>query len=102
MTRLHALLPLLALSLLAVPPLARACDPEAMNQEVTEICRAALDPAANLARALLARATADEARAIETAIIAATDACDVGDPAAGARRAVEIARLAGRIEARSL
>lgn len=102
MTRTLPVAALLALALVAAPPLARACDPEAMNQEVTEICRAALDPAATLARATLARATADEARAIEAAIIAATDACDVGDPAAGARQAVEIARLAGRIEARSL
>jgi hypothetical protein len=102
MTRTLPATTLLVLALVAAPPLARACDPEAMNQEVTEICRAALDPAASFARATLARATADEARALEAAIIAATDACDVGDPAAGARQAVEIARLAGRIEARSL
>jgi hypothetical protein len=93
---------LLALALVAAPPLARACDPEAMNQEITEICRAAFDPAAEIARAVLARATPDEARALTAALTAAGDACDVGDPAAGARQAVEIARLAGRIEARTL
>ena len=102
MTRTLPVAALLALALVAAPPLARACDPEAMNQEVTEICRAAFDPAAEIARAVLARATPDEARALTAALTAAGDACDVGDPAAGARQAVEIARLAGRIEARAL
>jgi hypothetical protein len=50
----------------------------------------------------MARATPEEARALAAALTAAGDACDVGDPAAGARQAVEIARLAGRIEARTL
>lgn len=102
MTRTLPTAALLALALVAAPPLARACDPEAMNQEITEICRAAFDPAAEIARAALARATPEEARALTAAITAAGDACDVGDPAAGARQAVEIARLAGRIEARTL
>jgi len=102
MTRTLPAAALLAVALVAAPPLARACDPEAMNQEITEICRAAFDPAAEIARAVLARATPDEARALTDAITAAGDACDVGDPAAGARQAVEIARLAGRIEARAL
>lgn len=91
---------LIALALSIAPPLARACDPEGMEREITEICRAALDPAAALARAVLVRATPEEARAIEAAIIAAGDACEIGDPAAGARQAVELARLAGRLEAR--
>lgn len=102
MTRKLTAAALLALALVAAPPLARACDPEAMNQEITEICRAAFDPAAEIARAVLARATPEEARALTAALTAAGDACDVGDPAAGARQAVEIARLAGRIEARAL
>jgi hypothetical protein len=96
------LVPILALALIAAPPLARACDPEAMNQEITEICRAAFDPAAEIARAVMPRATPEEARTLAAALTAAGDACDVGDPAAGARQAVEIARLAGRIEARAL
>jgi hypothetical protein len=102
MTRTLPVAVLLGLALVAAPPLARACDPEAMNQELTAICRAALAPAAEIARAVLARATPEEARMLNAAITAAGDACDVGDPAAGARQAVEIARLAGRIEARSL
>ena len=89
-----------AIALIAAPPLARACDPETMEREITEICRAAVDPAAGFARAVLPSASAGEARAIEAAIIAAGDACEVGDPAAGARKAVELARLVGRIEAR--
>jgi hypothetical protein len=102
MTRKLPSAALLAALLLAAPPLARACDPETMEREITEICRAALDPATVVARAVLARATPDEARALTAAIVAAGDACEVGDPAAGARQAVEIARLAGRIEARTL
>lgn len=102
MTRTLPTAALLAVALIAAPPLARACDPEAMNQEITEICRAAFDTAAAIARTVLARATPDEARALTAALTAAGDACDVGDPAAGARQAVEIARLAGRIEARAL
>jgi hypothetical protein len=86
---------------LLLPPAALACDPEAMNAEITAICRAAVDPAAQHARALIARLPPAEARALEDAITAAGDACDVGDPVAGARQAVEIARLAGRIEART-
>jgi hypothetical protein len=101
MTRTLPATALLALALVAAPPLARACDPEAMEREITEICRAALDPAAAIARAVLARATPEEARLIAAAIVAAGDACDVGDPATGARQAVELARLAGRIEARA-
>jgi hypothetical protein len=92
---------ILALLLVAAPPLARACDPEAMEAEITAICRAAVDPAAEIARAALPRASAEEARAIQAAILEAGDSCDVGDPAAGARQAVELARLAGRIEARA-
>jgi hypothetical protein len=101
MTRIRLGAAPLALALLAAAPPVRACDPEAMNQEIAAICRAALDPAAEIARAVLPRATTEEARAIEAAILAARDACDVGDPAAGARQAVAIARLAGRIEARA-
>ena len=100
MTRCFLAAALGALALLAAPPLARACDPETMEREITEICRAAVDPAAGFARAVLPLAGAEEARAIEAAILAAGDACEVGDPAAGARQAVELARLAGRIEAR--
>lgn len=92
---------LLAFALVAAPPPARACDPEAMQREIAGICRAALDPAAAIARAVLARATQDEVRLIEAAIAAAGDACDIGDPATGARQAVELARLAGRVEART-
>lgn len=90
---------LLALAMLLATP-AIACDPDAMNQEITALCRAALDPAAEIARGAMPLASAEEARALEAAITAAGDACDVGDPALGARQAVEIARLAGRIEAR--
>lgn len=101
MTRTPFALALLGLAVLVAAPLARACDPEAMNIEITELCRAALDPATAIARGALPLASAEEAQALQAAITAAGDACEVGDPAAGARQAVEIARLAGRIEARA-
>ncbi|MBS7792326.1 hypothetical protein KTR66_20205 [Roseococcus sp. SDR] len=91
---------LLAAALLAAPPLARACDPEAMNAELTVLCRAGLDPAIAWSRAVLPLASAAEAAELERTATAAGDACDVGDPAAGALAAVQLARLVGRIEAR--
>lgn len=91
----------LATLLLAAPPLARACDTEAMNAELSAVCRAALAPALDWAGSARASATANETAALDRAIAIATEACATGDPAAGAREAARIARLAGRIEARS-
>ncbi|MEO3474676.1 hypothetical protein AAFN86_22615 [Roseomonas sp. CAU 1739] len=92
---------LLAGLVLAAPPLARACDTEALNAELTAVCTAALRPATAWAAALRAQATAVEGAALDRAIAAATAACETGDPAAGAAETVRIARLAGRIEART-
>jgi hypothetical protein len=91
----------LAALLLAAPPLARACDTEAMNAEITALCRAALTPAAGWAGAVRAQASATEAAALDRALSLANEACATGDPAVGAREATRIARLAGRIESRS-
>jgi hypothetical protein len=91
----------LAALLLAAPPLARACDTEAMNAELSAVCRAALAPALAWAAAARAGASAAEAAALDRAITRATESCATGDPAAGAQEAARIARLAGRIEARS-
>ncbi|BDG70660.1 hypothetical protein [Roseomonas fluvialis] len=91
----------LAALLVMAPPLARACDTEAMNAELTAVCRAALAPALDWAGAARATATANEAAALDRAIAIANEACTTGDPQAGAREASRIARLAGRIEARS-
>ncbi|HEY4250796.1 MAG TPA: hypothetical protein VGM87_06335 [Roseomonas sp.] len=91
---------LLAALVLTAPPLARACDPEELNQQLTAVCRAALAPAAAWIGALHARATAAERGAIDAALGSANEACDTGDPTAGAREAARLARLAGRIEAR--
>jgi hypothetical protein len=90
----------LAVLLVGAPPLARACDTEAMNAELTAVCRAAFTPAADWAGAVRAQATAQEGAALDRALAVANEACATGDPAAGAREAVRIARLAGRIEAR--
>jgi hypothetical protein len=91
----------LAALLLAAPPLARACDTEAMNAELSAVCRAALAPALDWAGAVRAAATANEAAALDRAVARATESCATGDPAAGAQEAARIARLAGRIEART-
>lgn len=92
---------LLAGLILAAPPLARACDTEAMNAELTAVCSAALRPATSWATAMRPHATVAEAAAFDRAIAAATTACETGDPVAGAQEASRIARLAGRIEARA-
>lgn len=93
------MLPIAAL-LLAAPPLARACDQDAMNAELTAVCRAALDPAAQLVRTIRAEAAEAERQQIDAALATAEEACDTGDPTIGAREAVRLARLVGRIEAR--
>ncbi|MBR0680800.1 hypothetical protein GXW74_09900 [Roseomonas eburnea] len=88
-----------AMALLAATP-APACDSEAMSAELTAVCRGAFAPAAEWAGAVRAQADAAEAAALDRALLLAREACDSGDPAAGAREAARIARLAGRIEAR--
>ncbi len=92
---------LLAALVVAAPPLARACDTEAMNAELTNVCNAALRPALEWVGAVRTQATAAESAALDRAISAAGTACETGDPVAGAREAGRIARLAGRIEART-
>jgi hypothetical protein len=91
---------LLASLLVLAPPLARACDTDYLNSQLTLVCRAALDPALALLHALAPQATATEASAITRATALAEAACDTGDPEAGAQEAIRLARLAGRIEAR--
>lgn len=84
--------------LFALPVLpAGACDPAEMNAHLTAVCRTALDPAIGWVRAAT---PAGERAAIAAAIERADAACDSGDPAVGAREAVRLARLAGRLEAR--
>jgi hypothetical protein len=92
---------LLAGLILAAPPLARACDTEAMSAELTAVCAAALRPAVETARAVRGVASAAEGVALDRALARATEACATGDPAIGAAEAARIARLAGRIEARA-
>ncbi|MDB5315085.1 MAG: hypothetical protein JWO24_929 [Rhodospirillales bacterium] len=86
---------------LLAPPLARACDPDELNAHLTTVCRAALDPAVAVIVPLRIHASAEEDGAITLALARATEACDTGDPAIGAAEAVRLARLAGRIEART-
>ena len=90
-----------AVLLLAAPPLARACDSEAMSAELTAVCNAALIPAAEWVRSVRAHATEPEARALDRALAVAEESCATGDPSAGAREATRLARLAGRIEVRA-
>ncbi len=92
---------LLAVLMLAAPPRARACDPEAMHAELTAVCNAALRPTLEWAGMVRVPASAAESAALDRAIAAATTSCETGDPVAGAQAAARIARLAGRIEARA-
>jgi hypothetical protein len=90
----------LAAALMLAPPLAaRACDTAAMNAELTRVCRAALDPVLGWLARLAPEP--EEAAALARASAAAAEACDTGDPAAGVLEAARLARLAGRIEART-
>ena len=91
---------LLAAALVLAPPLARACDTDYLNSQLTLVCRAALDPALALLRDLARQATAAEAAAITHATTLAEAACETGDPELGAQEAIRLTRLAGRIEAR--
>lgn len=91
----------LGAAFLLAPPLARACDPYELNAHLTTVCRAALDPAAAAIAPLRVHASAAEDAAIGVALARAVEACDTGDPALGAAEAVRLARLAGRIEART-
>ena len=88
-------LPLAAL-ILAAPPLARACDMEAINAEMTTICLGALHPTRAAAEAIMAQLPAPE----KAALARAGDACETGDPAQGTREAAGIMRLIGHTEAR--
>jgi hypothetical protein len=82
-------------------PVALACDPEEINAMLSAQCAAALDPAAALVGPLRAHALPEEGRMIDAALARARQECADGDPAVGARLAVTLARLAGRIEARA-
>lgn len=87
---------LLAAALLVAPPLARACDTDAMNVELTRVCRAALDPVLGWLDSVTV--PEGERARVTAARTAAEEACDTGDPAVGALAAVQLARLAGRLE----
>jgi hypothetical protein len=82
-------LPLAAL-LLAAPPLARACDMEAINAEMTTICLGALNPTRAAAEAIMAQLPPAEKTTLAAALARAQ----------GAREAAGIMRLVGHLEAR--
>lgn len=89
----------LAVLILAAPPLARACDMEAINAEMTTICLGALKPTRAAAEAVMAGLPEGEKTALAAALARAGDACETGDPAQGAREAAGIMRLIGHMEA---
>jgi hypothetical protein len=80
---------------------AGACDPEALNAQLTSVCRAALAPAEAVLAAVLPYAMPAERVLVEQHLAVAREACATGDPEAGARTAAQLARLAGRIEGRA-
>ncbi|MFN9091887.1 MAG: hypothetical protein ACK5V0_10410, partial [Alphaproteobacteria bacterium] len=61
------ILPLAAL-ILAAPPLARACDMEAINAEMTTICLGALNPTRAAAEAIMAQLPPAEKAALAAAL----------------------------------
>lgn len=89
----------LGATLLAGP--AGACDPEAMSAHLSAVCDAALDPARAAIEVALPYATEEERALIARHLAAAAEACEIGDPEAGARMAAMLARVAGRIEGRA-
>lgn len=90
---------LLAFALIATPAL--ACDQDAMDAHLTAVCDAALRPAEEAIADALPHAYAPEREAIERLLAAAREGCATGDPELGGRIAVQLARIAGRIEARA-
>jgi hypothetical protein len=86
---------------LAIAGPAGACDPEALNAQLTAVCGAALAPAEAALAAALPHTTPAERVLVEQHLAVAREACATGDPEAGARMAAQLARLAGRIEGRA-
>lgn len=103
MDQSRRLLPLAALAgaaALCTRP-AAACDPDAMDAHLTQVCDGALGPARAALEAALPHATAEERMALQRALTVAGTTCTTGDPVAGARIAANLARIAGRIEGRA-
>ncbi|GIX08420.1 hypothetical protein [Elioraea sp.] len=94
-------LPSLALCAVLLAGPAGACDPEAMSAPLSAVCDAALAPARAAIETALPYATETERALIARHLAATTEACESGDPEAGARLASTLARFAGRIEGRA-
>ena len=105
MDKTRRALPLAALAGAAAAALAArpaaACDPDAMDAHLTQVCDGALAPARAALEAALPHATPEERMAMQRALTIANNTCTTGDPVAGARIAANLARLAGRIEGRA-
>jgi hypothetical protein len=102
MDRTRRLLPLAAFAGAALAATsAAACDPDAMDAHLTQVCDGALAPARAALEAALPHATPEEALAMQRALTVANTTCTTGDPVAGARIAANLARIAGRIEGRA-
>jgi hypothetical protein len=80
---------------------ASACDPDSFEAHLTAVCDGALTHARAAIEAAMPHATAEERAALQTRLASASGACETGDPAAGARLAANLARIAGRIEGRA-
>jgi hypothetical protein len=98
---MRTMLPALALGVALLGGPAGACDPEAMSAHLSAVCDAALDPARMAIDAALPHATDAERVLIARHLAAAAEACEIGDPEAGAHVAATLARYAGRIEGRA-
>ncbi|MCX7371641.1 MAG: hypothetical protein NTW56_04250 [Alphaproteobacteria bacterium] len=90
-----------ALLLCSATVTAIACDPDAMDQAMSEICAAGVAAAQEAVDAAIPHAIAAEADHLRLALSQAQDICHHGDPALAAAQAARLSRHAGRIEARA-
>lgn len=91
---------MLALALVLATP-AIACDPDSMEQAISEVCGAATRGAEAAKLAATPLADVSEAAAMQASLARARQHCMHGDPAEAAWEATRLARFAGRIEART-
>jgi len=95
------LLPLGLAGLVASAGTAGACDPDALDTHLAEMCDGALNLARAAVEAALPHATDAERHAMQRALTVAGTVCAQGDPMDGAKIASTLVRMAGRIEGRA-
>ncbi|BBK31779.1 hypothetical protein EDC65_0582 [Stella humosa] len=90
----------LALALQAGAPAALACEPEAMNEQLAELCRVPLEELSTMLSAV--KQPPEATAALRSRLEDARNACRDGEFEVGALSFVRLARDIGRLEARTL